>query len=393
MKDTDKKLLQLLNKRELSIDDKRWLLDYIENTDQKELLQILNLEFNSHIHDPKEVDVDFPDQILAEIYSKAGIQAPDKPKIKHLWAKRLAVASTFAGLFLAVYFGFLNGKKNTSPKYSALATHVFKNDIKPGCDKAILTLSNGKKIILDSARNGVIASQGSSVVIKSKNGALVYNPATQNQHELVFNTIATPRGGRYQVALPDGSQAWLNAASSIRFPTSFNGKERVVEITGEAYFEVAKNKEKPFIVKVNNSEIRVLGTHFNVNAYADEATIKTTLLEGAVQFTAGSSHCLLKPGQQSELNKNGQIKVIPDADMESALAWKNGMLHFEDVDISFVMRQLSRWYDIDVVYHNKTSDHFFVDLTARSKLSDVLKMMELTGRIKFDIQGKTVVVN
>ncbi|WP_419699272.1 FecR family protein [Mucilaginibacter sp. NFX135] len=393
MKDTDKKLLQLLHKHKLSLDDKQWLLDYIENTDQKELFQLLELEFNRSINDHSHANVEFSAEILTAIYTRAGIQAPDKPKFKHLWPRRLAIAGTCACLFGAFFFWRLTSNKHPGAQQKAWAAHVFKNDVGPGSNKAVLTLSNGKKVILDSARNGLIANQGSSLVMKAKNGEVVYNPAAQNQAQLVFNTIATPRGGHYLVVLPDGSRVWLNAASSIRFPTCFSGNERSVEVIGEAYFEVIRNKEKPFIVKLNNSAIRVLGTHFNVNAYADEASIKTTLLEGAIQFTAGKSQYLLKPGQQAELNKAGVIKVIPDADVESAVAWKNGILHFEDVDIHFVMRQLSRWYDIDLVYHTKTSDHFFVELPAGSKLSDVLKMIELTGRVRFDIEGKIVTVN
>ncbi|HEY9195894.1 MAG TPA: FecR domain-containing protein [Mucilaginibacter sp.] len=393
MKDAGKKLLQLLHKQQLSTDDKQWLLDYIENTDQNELRQLLDAEFTSDINDLNQEDFDFPDQVLTEIYRKAGIPEQQNAKIVHIWIKRLSIAAAFAGLFLAVSFWVFKVKKNTIQGDNQTAGHVFKNDVAPGSNKAILTLSNGKTIVLDSAKNGVIASQGNSNVTKSHNGELVYSAGARNVDDVVFNTISTPRGGYYQVELPDGSKAWLNAASSIRFPTSFAGKERRVEITGEAYFEVTKNKQRPFIVKVNNSEIRVLGTHFNVNAYNDESSIRTTLLEGAVQFSSGLKKCLLKPGQQSELDRTGQINVIEDVDVDGVLAWKNGLLHFEDVDIESVMRRLSRWYDVDIVYHNKTSDHFFVELPAQSKLSDVLKMMELTGRVSFEIHGKKVIVN
>ncbi|MDB5087420.1 MAG: FecR family protein, partial [Mucilaginibacter sp.] len=222
---------------------------------------------------------------------------------------------------------------------------------------------------------------------------LAYNADKNDLIGNLYNTVSTPRGGHYQVILPDGSQVWLNAASSIRFPTAFTDKERKVEISGEAYFEVAKNKALPFVVKVNSSEVRVFGTHFNVMAYTDEAAIKTTLLEGSVQFSNGSASCMLKPGEQSELTKSGQVKVISGVDVDNAIAWKNNMFDFENTDIESVMRQLSRWYDVDVVYNKKVNDRFFAEIPSSSKLSEVLKALELTGKVNFDIQGRKIIIN
>ncbi|HET9280085.1 MAG TPA: FecR family protein, partial [Flavitalea sp.] len=267
----------------------------------------------------------------------------------------------------------------------------FKDDVAPGGDKAILTLADGSTVVLDDAQNGTLAQQGSSKIIKL-DGKLVYDPANKNSREVVYNTITTPNGGQYQLELPDGSLVWLNATSSIHFPTSFVGKERRVEITGEAYFEIAKNRDMPFIVTVNNAEVQVLGTHFNVNAYNDEENVKTTLLEGSVKFVSGDNINMLKPGQQSQLANNGLIKVVNNVDVEEVVAWKNGMFDFENAGIETVMRQLSRWYDVDVEYNGKTDDLFIAEMRRNIKLSDALKALELTGKVKFDIQGKKIIV-
>lgn len=241
-------------------------------------------------------------------------------------------------------------------------------------------------------KNGTVSNQGNSKVIKT-NGKLAYSANNAGLAASVYNTVTTPRGGHYQIVLPDGSQVWLNAASSIRFPTAFTGKERNVEITGEVYFEVAKNKTLPFVVKVNSAEVKVFGTHFNIMAYNDEAAVKTTLLEGSVQFSNGLSSYMLKPGEQSELNKSGQVKVIPDVDVDNVIAWKNNLFDFQNADIEFIMRQLSRAYDVDVVYNKKVNDRFFAEIPSTAKLSEVLKMLELTGKVSFDIQGRKIIIN
>jgi ferric-dicitrate binding protein FerR (iron transport regulator) len=252
-------------------------------------------------------------------------------------------------------------------------------------------LADGSTIILDNVQNGTLAQQGNTKVIK-EDGKLAYNLTSTGINEVLYNTISTPRGGQYQVDLPDGSRVWLNAASSLHFPTAFVGKERRVEITGEAYFEVAKNKAQPFIVSVNGAEVQVLGTHFNVMAYNDENAIKTTLLEGSVKFVNGSTSSLLKPGQQSQLSENGQVKVVSNVDVDAVTAWKNGNFDFQGEDIETVMRQLSRWYNVDVVYRNKPDELFYAEIPRNTKLSDVLKALELTGKLRFGIEGKKIIV-
>ncbi len=273
-----------------------------------------------------------------------------------------------------------------------------KNDIAPGGNKAILTLVDGSTVVLDSASNGIISQQGNVTVQKLDNGLLAYTIGgkTINENdEAFYNTITTPRGGQYQVTLSDGTKVWLNASSSIRFPVVFAGLERKVVITGEAYFEVAKNTAMPFKVNTNTSVVEVLGTHFNVNAYDDEAAIKTTLLEGAVKVSATGSAALkyLQPGQQSVINKEGKISVVTHADTEEAMAWLNGYFQFKSSDLKSILRQISRWYDVDIVYNGNVNLHFTGQLTRNENASKVFEALALTNEVHFKIDGKKIIVS
>jgi ferric-dicitrate binding protein FerR (iron transport regulator) len=297
---------------------------------------------------------------------------------------------------------------------------TLKNDVAPGSNKAVLTLANGKTILLDDAANGVVAEEGSAKVVKPDDGQLVYSQKNDNSDEsLSWNTLATPRSGQYQLVLPDGTKVWLNSESSIHYPIVFRGKERRVQITGEAYFEVVHNSNMPFIVDLPSTggarggQIEVLGTHFNVNAYNDESAIKTTLLQGKVkvvndewsmvngQSTKKEQIAILKPGEQAVIPDRSKIQRVGNkqmqvrkADVEDVVAWKNGLFHFESADIKMVMRQLARWYDIEVVYEGASvkNDPLFVEISRNTKLSDVLKVLEESGSAKFSIQGRKVIV-
>ncbi|SDS92134.1 FecR family protein [Mucilaginibacter mallensis] len=390
MNDDKKYLLELLDKKELTFLEKSWLLNYIEHTDQDVLMKLLEDQFINNLNDPQPISSERSIKILTDIHQK--IHLPKKTSnVFHLWIRRVAVAACFIGVMTTgILYLIKRNTVNIAANHSKSKT--FSNDINAGGEKATLTLANGAKVILDDVKNGTLSKQGNTKVIKTS-GKLAYRANNNGLIASVYNTLSTPRGGHYQVVLPDGSKVWLNAASSIRFPTAFTGKERKVEITGEAYFEVAKNKNSPFVVKINNSEVRVFGTHFNVMAYNDEALVKTTLLEGSVQFSNGSSSCMLKPGEQSELNKSGQVKVVANVDVDNAIAWKNNLFYFEDADIDDVMRQLSRWYDVDVVYNKKVDERFFAEIPTTSKLSEVLKALELTGKVNFDIQGRKIIIN
>jgi transmembrane sensor len=269
---------------------------------------------------------------------------------------------------------------------------LLKGDLPPGTNKAMLILGDGTTVALDSAKNGTLAKQGYTQVLKVGGGELTYEPTTVEVGDsaLVYNTVATPRGGEYRVVLPDGSRVWLNAASSIRFPTAFKGKDREVELTGEAYFEVAANPKQPFHVRVNDMQVKVLGTCFDVMAYEDEASITTSLLQGAVRVEQGGASDLLKPGQGVSLNRlSGEMKIAP-ADTDQVVAWKNGLFLFEGVTIDRVMRQLARWYDIEVVYDGQMSKHYSGGFSRNASLEEVLRVLQLGVKGRFVLEGKTV---
>jgi ferric-dicitrate binding protein FerR (iron transport regulator) len=275
-----------------------------------------------------------------------------------------------------------------------------KKDILPGGNKAILTLADGSKISLTDVGKGKIARQNGIEVTKTVNGQLVYvikdksgsgASASDNPGNIpAYNTITTPKGGQYQVTLPDGSKVWLNSISSIKFPVNFSSlKERRVELTGEAYFEVAHNKALPFRVTTGKQVVEVLGTHFNINAYRDEPNTKATLLEGSVKVTDGNNTAILKPGQQAELAGNINIS---EANVDEIVAWKNGYFRFEDKKLEDIMRVIARWYDIKVVFLDESvKNETYGALSTRfDNISALLNIMQQTGDAKFSIEGSTV---
>jgi ferric-dicitrate binding protein FerR (iron transport regulator) len=261
-------------------------------------------------------------------------------------------------------------------------------DVTPGRTGAILTLANGDIIELDSLKNGVIATQqGTSLILQ--NGTLSYN--AKDAADVSYNTIRTPKARQFQVVLPDGSEVWLNAGSSLKYPTAFI-KGRVVEISGEAYFEVTKNAAMPFKVKMNEqAAVEVLGTKFNVNAYSDEKSIDATLLEGSVRVNAGAQKVILRPGQQAQLN--GTLTVNDHVNTDQVIAWKTGIFNFDGLGIEAVMRQLSRWYDIEVIYEQGIpSTKFYGEIGRNLNLSQVLEGLKLSG-VHFRIEnGQRLIV-
>jgi transmembrane sensor len=322
---------------------------------------------------------------------------------RRLARRAVAVAAVFAvvtawGILLMLRRG------PSAPAKLVVAAHSrFKNDVQPGGNKAVLVLANGQSIVLDSANNGMLAMQGGMKVVKLNNGQLVYKAGKDDQDSApVFNTISTPRGGQYELVLQDGTRIWLNAESSIRFPTVFTGKDRCVELSGEAYFEVAPRASNPFKIYMlnqppgaekNRKEIDVLGTKFNVMAYEEEKVIRTTLLEGAIQVGDESGKDLMKPGQQAEWQAGSGVRITDDADIDAAVAWKNGFFSFDRSDIRTIMRQLSRWYDLQVTYKDAgTNKTFWGGIQKDLPLSDVLRILEKSG-VEFSIDGKNVIVN
>ena len=282
------------------------------------------------------------------------------------------------------------GKQDLLPAEARLKT---KNNIVPGSNKATLTLANGEVIVLDKEHNGALAKQGSVQIIKLNNGQLAYKAGQANDagKQVSFNTLSTPPGGQYQITLPDGTVVWMNAVSSLTFPTAFTGKDRTVKLKGEAYFEVTANEHQPFIVSVNNMDVQVLGTRFNVMAYEDEQIVKTTLLQGMVKVAADNKAVLLKPGQQAKMKRSGEMNVVP-VHVEEVVAWKNGIFSFNDATIQEVMQQIARWYDVQVVYPDGIPKGLFrgeIDRTA--DISTVLEILEVSG-VKFTVDGHKILV-
>ncbi len=270
--------------------------------------------------------------------------------------------------------------------------------IQPGANKAVLTLANGQQIILNNVQNGTIGQQGNIRVIKLDSGQLAYatptaaSPADQLAKDLLYNTITTPRGGQYQVTMADGTKVWLNAESSIRFPTAFTGKNREVELTGEAYFEVKADKDKPFLVKAGQTETRVLGTSFNIMAYSDEGAVKATLLDGAVSMGLGTHSALLQPGEQGQYDESRGSMATRMVNTRAVVAWKDGYYFFDRTPVKSVMRQIARWYDVTIVYQGAApKDEIVGKLPRTADVLEVLHIMELIG-IRFKIEGKTIIV-
>lgn len=323
----------------------------------------------------------------AEVWSGL-VQQQEIPEARRrkLWPAITAAASIIIALSTALYF------YTTRPVMQVKSGHSFTEDVVAGGNKAYLTLADGKKITLTGASNGTLATQAGIKISKTLDGQLVYTITDQkgSSRDSQYNSLETPRGGQYQLNLPDGTRVWLNAASSLKYPVNFSaGKERRVELNGEAYFEVAKDKTRPFIVKSAAQEIRVLGTHFDVNAYKDEASIRTTLLEGAVQV---NNQVVLKPGQQSVLTgRQLDVKTVNAGDM---IDWKNGEFIFDDEPLGSILKKVSRWYDVDIVYLRTEigTPSFSGSISRFENVSRVLKMLEETSNVRFEIQGKTIKV-
>lgn len=337
---------------------------------------------------------------LSQIYAQQSIPItmPHRSN-KRTWY--LAAASLILILGAGFWFLLSRSSKEVTPVELTGLVDRFKNVVQPGGNRARLILADNTVIILDSADNGLLSQQGDIKVIKLDNGAIEYKKVAASGQEtaVTYHTIATPKGGQYMVSLPDGSKAWLNTASSLRFPTAFTGKERIVELTGEGYFEVRPlpadgHGKKPFIVKAGEVQVVVLGTHFNVNAYTDEDAIKTTLLEGAVKVIMGSDAELLKPREQAQAFRQGTLKTVKQADLEQTMAWHNGVFAFRNASIVAIMRQAQRWYDIELIYEGKVNkDQTFTgDIPRNVALSQLLKILDATGSVHFRIEGKTVTV-
>lgn len=344
----------------------------------------------------------------------------EKQEVSHrrvVYFRRWMVAASVIAVLVVAGKYFWNARQSpgTSRPVARIATPV--NDVSPGGNKARLLLGDGTVIDLARAQNGTIREEAGARIDK-RDSLLTYaasrgdaaskgdkvgagsgadagsrgDAASGGTRIAEMNTIQTPRGGEYQVVLADGTKVWLNSSSSLSYPTTFTGRDRQVQLKGEAYFEVAEDKNKPFKVSVGDMQVDVLGTHFDVMAYEDESAIKTTLLAGAVRVTKGSASRVLEVGQEASMDRNSASLKVNDVDVEDAVAWKNGFFQFDGASIETVMRQLTRWYDVDVEYEGKTDKHFRGTISRSENVSAVFKMLELTGAVHFTVEGKKIIV-
>lgn len=326
---------------------------------------------------------------MEQIY--ASIRPADTPvvPVRRRWIYPAAAAVILAVIVASAALWRSRGPQPRLAGHPAAAVH----EVTPGSNKAMLTLADGSTITLDSAGNGALAQQGNVQVVQVNNGQLAYQASGSHAAGAVqYNTLAIPRGGQFRVTLPDGTNVWINAASTLRYPTAFTGTDRTVELTGEAYFEVAKMPEKPFHVKVRNMDVQVLGTDFNVMAYTEEASMQTTLLEGAVKVHTAGAQTALRPGQQLRMEQTGRLSVVDNVNTDEIIAWKNGYFQFNHEKLPGVMRQIARWYDVDIAYDGNIPDREFGGKISRnSSIEEVLRILELS-KVHFRIEKKKIIV-
>jgi transmembrane sensor len=376
---------------ELTEDQLRELNEWRKSSPQNE--QIFREETDiENIRSGLKEMYDNQDPVWQKMLEKApqiGVPGVRKRFFPGLWA----AAAIFLALLCAGWY-LLRHETPEKHNLSNRQTPVPK-DISPGGHHATLILANGSSILLDTARNGFLAGQGGSTVLKQDSGQLAYrrNTMARNGGEKTdYNILQIPRGGEFSLVLSDGTKVWLNSASSLRYPTAFSSDTRSVELSGEGYFEVAKSKIPFYVVMRDHSQVEVLGTHFNIMVYTDEPYIATTLLEGRVKVTRGNISQIINPGEQAKIIY-GSIQVLHEVDVENAVAWKNGRILFKDADIETIMRLVSRWYNVDVEYtgivkHRSISG----GISRNANLSELLKILELNN-IHFTIEGKKIKVN
>ncbi|HEY0055585.1 MAG TPA: FecR domain-containing protein [Pedobacter sp.] len=395
----EKALQDILEKyaydKPLSPDETQVLLRYLsENREQPALKEFIDKAITEELFDDLG-DKTVGDRIYQNVLDKANLiesTSNTQPAAYSFW--RVAASVIFIlGISWGGYKYYQAGQSLGETTTKSTPVKNLADDALPGTDRAYLKLDNGESILLTPSGTQTLALQGGTRVLK-QSGQLSYNVSTSaKSKQATFNTLTIPRGGKFQLILPDGSKVWMNSASSLRFPTAFNGRDRRVVLSGEAYFEVAKSKTLPFIVETNGMEVKVLGTHFNVAAYHDDEIIKTTLLEGSVQVGKNSQKVLLSPGKESTLIKASGTMKVADANLAEALAWKNELFVFKNADIKLVMRQLSRWYDMDVVFKDDVNTQLNGMISRNTNLSGVIKILQLSGGAHFKINGNLITVS
>ncbi|MCF6403722.1 FecR domain-containing protein [Chitinophaga filiformis] len=386
--DHNEKLLQKYLDGQCTVAETEELYAWLQSSgSHRSLLAAMQQEFKKTMAEHHEIPSELSDRIETRLLQNISRDKVVKirQRVHVRWAAA-AVILLLLGSGMYYYMSNVSSRKTFTTSNNAVADT---GDIAPGTNKAVLILANGDVVTLDSAGNQVI-NQGQTIV-RQKNGQLEY--AVQgNSDAVVYNTLSVPRGGQFNIVLPDGSRVWLNAASSMRYPTAFNGNRREVELQGQGYFEVAPNARQPFFVKVNNLEVQVLGTSFDIMAYADEKSINTTLLEGLVNVKNGTTEQRLKPGQQAIVDPTTGSMVVRPADVDQVIAWKTGFFEFDNASLGDILRQLARWYDIDISYNQTGNERLFGGRISRSlPLSDILHMLEANGPT-FSLSGRKLTV-
>jgi transmembrane sensor len=354
------------------------------------------------LEDGDTIDKEAAQQRIAAILAldKGTLDAHPKRKFvigirAGLWARYAAAALIVAGMSVW-YLYYYNRQDKTGIAVEQEIAAAFP-DVRPGGDKAVLTLDDGSTVLLDSTGIGLLSQQGQSNVIKIKGGELAYQAVGQGNStpgpgKVYYNTITVPRGGQFKVVLPDGSSVWLNAFSSLRFPTTFVGPSREVFVTGEAYFEIAADAARPFFARVEGLSVEVLGTSFDINAYKDEKVVKATLLKGKVRVSASGAVVVMTPGQQAEVAAEVPLKLIDKANTDQVVAWKNKEFYLDNTDIATLMRQIGRWYAIEVAFEGATpAGHITGKVPMNTELPKMLRLLKASG-VHFRIEEKKIVV-
>lgn len=396
MKRTKEQFEKLLNKyveKSCSLEELKELFSYMDIAEYQDRLKIIMDEHYQTLEPgPAAEAVDWEQMFMAITGASENTK-----KVRSLWPLMIPVA---AAVLVVLSVGILIwGNQREAKNKDNVPTAKIKKDIAPGGNRAVLKLANGTEIMLDGHTTGVLASEGSTKISKTKDGILLYDAAGLAGAEISavagsrINTLTTPSGGQYMLILPDGSKVWLNAASSISYPSVFTDKERKVTLTGEAYFEVAKDKQHPFKVKTGAAEVKVLGTHFNIMSYANEGQIQVSLAEGSVRVDLDNDSQILSPGQQALIKAGATRIILKDIDIDEAINWKNGLFQFDNTPMEQVMRQIKRWYNVDIVYQGVRPDVYITGMVSRSNnVSKILELIEEAGGVNFEIGNKQIIV-
>jgi len=393
MSQTKEQFEALLSKyldKSCSLNEVKELFSYVGNPEYQERLEIvMDKHYKTLVPGAEVHDVDWEEMFNSIVDDRK------KTKVRSLWSRVIPIA---AAIIVVVSAGMLIWG-NQQEKNQKTQTASIKKDIAPGGNKAILKLADGTEIVLDGHSTGMLANEDGTKISKTADGMLLYDATKSTGHvtaaatENHINTLSTPSGGQYMLILPDKTKVWLNAESSISYPSVFAGEERNVSLIGEAYFEVSKDKQHPFKVKAGAAEVKVLGTHFNIMSYAQEGQTQVSLAEGSVRVDLGNDSKVLSPGQQASIKAGSTHITLRNVDIDEVTNWKNGLFQFDNTPLEQVMRQIERWYSVDVVYEGVKPDLYITGMISRSNnVSKILTLIEETGGIEFEIGDKQIVV-